>query len=191
MAIIGRKLEKIVYEEKPICGRCGAGIVGVIPRRLDGKPLCRECAFELEQMRIKSGSDVTEVEKVEVPPTREEINRRNVLIGVLALTVLFLLIRIYTIAPMLQPPKPLRQGVTATDSLTDSCIKQLWMLSRNLQEAKMPNILPICPKSSKQYIVTELEDDTIISCPAPREHGLSKLTVSLSSPIPNALAGDE
>ncbi len=191
MAIKGKKLKRVAYEEKPLCGRCGAGIVGVIPKRRDGKPLCRECAFELEQMTLQTGGGKIETEVESTPLTPEEKTRRIALISLLAFTVLILLIRIYTIAPLLQAPKPLRQGVTATDSTTDKCIEQLWRLSRNLQDGQLPNILPLCPKSFRQYIVTELTDDTIISCPAPGEHGLEKLTVSLSSPIPHALAGDE
>jgi len=190
MAIKGRKLERVVYEEKPLCGRCGAGIIGVIPKWRDEKPLCRECAFELEQMALKPGGKKVEVEDEKAPLTPEEKTRRIALVSLLAVIVLILLIRIYTIAPMLQPPKPLRQGVATTDSLTDKCIEQMWRLSKDLQEHNLPNILPICPKSSRQYIVTELTDDTIISCPDPVEHGLEKLTISLNSPIPYALAGD-
>ena len=190
MAIKGRKLERVVYEEKPLCGRCGAGIIGVIPKWRDEKPLCRECAFELEQMALKPGGKKVEILEEKAPLTPEEKNRRIALISLLAVTILILLIRIYTIIPVLQPPKPLRQGVTATDSLTDKCIEQMWRLSKDLQENKLPNILPLCPKSSRQYIVTELTDDTIISCPDPVEHGLEKLTISLNSPIPYALAGD-
>jgi hypothetical protein len=186
-----KRLERVVYEEKLVCGRCGAGIVGVIPRWREKKPLCRECSFELEQMALKPGGRMIETKEEKAPLTPEEKNRRIALISLLAVIILFLLIRIYFIAPMLQAPKPLRLGVTATDSLTDKCIEQLWGLSRNLQDGKIPNILPLCPKSSKQYIVTELEDDTIISCPTPSEHGLAQLTVSLDSPIPHALAGDE
>ena len=191
MASKDRKLERVVYEERPLCGRCGAGIVGVIPKWRDAKPLCRECSFELEQMALKPGVKRIEIEEEKAPLTPEEKARRIVFISLFTVTVLILLIRIYTIAPLLQAPKPLRQGVTATDFLTDKCIEQLWMLSRDLQEDKLPSILPLCPKSSRQYVVTELSDDTVISCPTPGEHGLAKLTVSLNSPIPHALAGDE
>lgn len=191
MAARGKKIERIIYEEKPQCGRCGAGIVGVIPRRLDGKPLCRECTFELEQMAIKSGGKVAQVEEEKAPLTPEERNRFRVLVGALSVVVLVLLFRIYTIAPLLQDPKPLRAGVAETDALTDKCINNLWKLSRDIQIGDLPNILPLCPRSSRQYIVTEMEDDTIINCPAPGEHGLAKLSVSLQSPIPNAQAGEE
>jgi hypothetical protein len=185
------KLERVVYEEKPQCGRCGAGIVGVIPKWRNEKPLCRECAFELEQMNLRPAGKMIAVDKEKTPLTSEEKNKRIALISLLGVVILILLIRIYTIAPLLQAPKPIRQGVTATDSLTDECIEQLWRLSKNLQDGKKLNLLLLCPRSSRQYIVTELTDDTIISCPTPEEHGLAKLTVSRRSPIPHALAGDE
>lgn len=186
----GNKLKKVIYEEKPQCGRCGAGIVGVIPKRRDGKPLCRECAFELEDIAYRTMRGKIGFIEEKAPPSPEELVRRKIIIGLLGFIILMLLFRIYTIAPMLQSPKPIRLGVKATDSLTDKCIEQLWVLSRNLQDDNLPRILPVCPSSSKQYIVTNLEDDTVISCPTPEEHGLTKLSVSLSLPIPNALAGD-
>lgn len=186
-----RSIDRVIYEDKPVCGRCGAGIIGVIPKRRDGKPLCRECAFELEEMRLKSGGKLGEPDEPKAVYTREEITRRNVLIGVLAVTVVFLLFRVYTLAPLLEDPKPLRAGIAETDTQTDRCINNLWRLSRDLQNRKLPNILPLCPRSSKQYVVTELEDDTVIDCPTPGEHSLARLSVSLNSPIPNARAGEE
>jgi hypothetical protein len=191
MARKDKKLERIIYEERPQCGRCGAGIVGVIPKRRDGKPLCRECSFELEQMALKAGGRRIEIEDEKAPLTPEERNRRIALLSLLSVTVLVLLFRIYSIAPMLQAPKPLRRGVTATDTFTDRCIEKLWVLSRDLQDGSLPDILPRCPRSSRQYVVTELTDDIVISCPTPEEHGLTKLTVSLRSPIPHALGAEE
>jgi len=190
MVLKGRKVERVIYEEKPHCGRCGAGIIGVIPKRWDGKPLCRECAFELEQMALKTGGKIV-MQEEKAPPTPEEIARRTTLIIILAIVVVIFLFRIYTLAPLLAPPKPLRLGVQATDGLTDKCIDNLWVLSRDLQMDKLPDILPLCPKSSKQYVVTELAGDTVISCPTPQEHGLTRLSVSLSLPIPFAVGEEE
>lgn len=190
MARKGKKVERVVYEEKPQCGRCGAGIVGVVPRWYNEKPLCRECTFELEQMVLKGGIGKAELEETITPLSPEEIARRKTLIILLVVIGVILLFRIYTIAPMFQAPKPLRLGVKFTDSLTDRCIEQLWVLSRDLQEKKLPKILPGCPSSSEPYILKELEDDTIILCPTPEQHGLAELSVSLTLPIPNAIAGD-
>jgi hypothetical protein len=184
------KTERVIYEEKPRCGRCGAGIVGVIPRRWDGKPLCRECAFELEEMAIKSRGHKVVFDDEKPAPSPEELQRRTILLCVLSVAVLILLFRIYTIAPLLSPPKPIRLGVKVTDSVTDRCIEQLWVLSRKLQDGNLPRIMPVCPLSSKEYIVRELANDTVISCPNPAGHGLESLSVSLKSPIPNAVAGD-
>lgn len=184
-------MKKIIYEEKPQCGRCGARIVGVIPKRKDGKPLCRECAFELEDIAYRTMRGKIGFVEEKAPPSPDELIRRKVILGFLGVIILVLLFRIYTIAPMMQSPKPIRLGVQATDSLTDKCIEQLWMLSRNLQDGNLPHILPVCPSSSRQYIVTRLQGDTVISCPTPEAHGLAKLSVSLSLPIPNAVAGDE
>jgi len=190
MARKDKKLQRILYEEKPQCGRCGAGIVGVIPKWRDEKPLCRECSFELEQMQIKPAGKMIKVDEVKTPLTQEERNKRIALASLLGVTILILLIRVYNIAPLLQAPKPLRQGVTATDTLTDKCIAQMWMISKDLQEGRSLNLLLLCPRSYEQYIVTELTDDTIISCPTPDEHDLAKLAVSLRSPIPHAVARD-
>ena len=186
-----KKPGRIIYEEKPQCGRCGAGIVGVIPRRWDGKPLCRECAFELEELSLKSQGKKIVFEEEKPPPTPEELQRRTLLLCILSVVVLVLLFRIYTIAPMLQPPKPIRIGVKVTDSVTDRCIEQLWILSRKLQDGELPETLPVCPLSSRQYIVNELTEDTVITCPNPAGHGLKALRVSLDSPIPNAVPGDQ
>ena len=184
-----KKPKRVVYEEKPQCGRCGAGIVGVVPRWYNDRPLCRECTFELEQMVLRGGPGKVEIEEEIAPPSPEEIARRTTLIVLLVIMALVLFYRVYSIAPMFQPPKPLRLGVKVTDSVTDKCIERLWVLSRDLQEKNLPKVLPLCLSSSEQYIVTEAEDDTIISCPTPGQHGLSELSVSLSLPIPNAVPG--
>lgn len=195
MAKKGQKLERVVYEEKPMCGRCGAGIVGVIPKKLDGKPLCRECAFELEQMALKSGGKVTSVE-IKEPLTPEEKQRRITLGIVLGVLILFMGWRIYALAPMVAPEKVLRHGTLNTDAVTDRCIEQLWALSRLLQEGKLPDTLPSCPLSGRSYLLVTTsgeEDfgdsgDTEIRCPNPEEHRLASLSVSLHQPVPRAVA---
>lgn len=195
MAKRDQKLERVVYEEKPQCGRCGAEIVGVIPKKLDGKPLCRECAFELEQMVLKSGGKVTSVETKE-PLTPEEKQRRITLGIALGVLVLFLGWRIYAIAPVVAPEKVLRHGTTKTDAVTDRCIQQLWELSRLLQDQKMPGTLPSCPLSGRPYLLvtTSAKDDfgdtgdTVIRCPNPEGHNLASLSVSLHHPVPSVMA---
>ncbi|MDF1535837.1 MAG: hypothetical protein P1S46_04955 [bacterium] len=188
MAHRGQKHERIIYEEKPLCGRCGADIVGVIPRWRNEKPLCRECTFELEQLAAKPRVRGISVEEKE-PLTPEEKQRRAVLFGVLAVALLALGLRTWYIAPLLKSPQPLRHGTFETDAGTDRCIEELWKISRQLQDKKLSSPMPLCPLSGKPYEVIEVENDTIVNCPNPGEHSLTRLGVSRKKPIPLALAG--
>jgi len=49
--------------------------------------------------------------------------------------------------------KPLNKGVVKTDALTDQCLRNLWQISKELQEGKKPNGSRICPASKKPYEV--------------------------------------
>jgi hypothetical protein len=191
MARRGQKLERVVYEEKPHCMKCGAEIVGVIPRLWDAKPMCRECAFELEQLAAKPGVRGVAVEEEKEPLTPEEKQRRAILIGVFAVMFLVLGIRVWSIAPLLKPAQPLRHGTFETDAVTDRCILKLWKISRQLQDGKLPSPMPLCPLSRKPYDVIEGENDILVTCPNPEEHGLSRLSISWKRPIPLALPGSQ
>jgi hypothetical protein len=80
--------------------------------------------------------------------------------------------------------KPLRQGTYSTDEKTDLCIKNLWRISRGLQEGKLPGNDMVCPKSGKRYKITEEMGDIIVKCPNPETHGFSEIRVSLWEPAP-------
>jgi hypothetical protein len=71
---------RTIYDEKQVCGRCSNTIIGVVSRvrETDGKPLCRDCIFELDQHARKSGGRVI-VEETTAPLTREEKIRRTIL----------------------------------------------------------------------------------------------------------------
>jgi hypothetical protein len=99
--------------------------------------------------------------------------------------------RVAAVAPHFQPAKPLRNGPSDTDKLTDQCIEQLWILSKQLQEDKIPEIFPSCPASGRSYLLVEEGEDTVIMCPSPEEHGFTRLSVSRKSPIPLVLSGGE
>lgn len=187
----GQKIERVTYEEKPQCGRCGADIVGVIPRWRNEKPLCRECSFELEQLASKPGVKNVSMDDVKEPLTPEEKHRRAIIFGVIVVAFLALGLRIYSIAPLLEPPRPLRHGTFETDTNADRCITELWKLSRQLQDGKLPSPIPLCPLSRKTYLIIEGENDIQINCPNPGEHGLKRLSVSRKRPIPLALDGGQ
>ena len=186
----GEKIERVIYEEKPHCVKCGAEIVGVIPRLWDSKPMCRECTFELELQAAKPDAGRSRVEDEKVPLTPEEKQRRVILFGALVVAFLILGLRAWSIAPLLEPPRPLRHGTFETDSITDRCIVELWKISRQLQDGKLPSPMPLCPLSRKIYVVIEGEGDILVNCPNPGEHGLKRLSISRKRPIPLALALD-
>jgi hypothetical protein len=191
MSSLGRKIERVVYEEKPHCVKCGAEIVGVIPRLWDSKPMCRECTFELEQQAAMPDVGRSRMEAGKEPLTPEEKKRRAIIFGILAVALLALGLRAVAIAPLLKPSQPLRHGTFDTDATADRCINELWKLSRQLQDRRLPSPLPLCPLTGKAYTVVEGEDDTRIECPNPGEHGLKQLIVSLKKPIPLVVAGEQ
>jgi hypothetical protein len=192
MVEIRNRTERVVYDEKPVCGRCGNTIVGVVPRvrEVDGKPLCRDCIFELDQIVRKPTGRIV-VEETRTAPTREETIQRTILWGALVAIILILVWRFMAIAPLIQPERPLRNGTYETDHLTDLCIEQLWKLSKKLQENSLPESFPLCPESGRSYLLLQEEDDIVIHCPTPGEHGLTHLSVSLRSPVPLAVSGGQ
>ena len=79
MAEIRKRTERVIYDEKPVCGRCGNTIVGVVSRtrETDGEPLCRDCIFEIDQIARKTGGRII-VEETTPPLTREEKIQRTI-----------------------------------------------------------------------------------------------------------------
>ena len=182
--------DRVIYDEKPVCGRCGNTIIGVVSRVRDGKPLCRDCIFELDQLARKPGGRII-VEEAKPSLAPEEKIQRRILWGALAVITLIFILRIAAIAPVFQPEKPLRNGPSNTDRLTDRCIEELWKLSKQLQENTLPESFPLCPASGRPYVLVQEEEDTVILCPTPEEHGFVRLSVSRNSPAPLVLSGDE
>ena len=182
--------DRVIYDEKPVCGRCGNTIIGVVSRVRDGKPLCRDCIFELDQLARKPGGRII-VEEAKPSLAPEEKIQRRILWGALAVITLIFILRIAAIAPVFQPEKPLRNGPSNTDRLTDRCIEELWKLSKQLQENTLPESFPLCPASGRPYVLVQEGEDTVILCPTPEEHGFVRLSVSRNSPAPLVLSGDE
>jgi hypothetical protein len=187
MADSPNKPERVVYDEKPVCGRCGNTIIGVVPRIRNGKPVCRDCIFELDQLARRPGVGRIPIEETTPPLTSEEKAQRAVLLGILAVLTVIFLWRAFAIAPLLKRTQPLRNGTYGTDATTDRCIEQLWKLSKSLQENRLPDNLPSCPETGRPYVLEQEGDDTVIRCPNPGEHGLEDLWVSRLSPIPTAV----
>ena len=80
--------------------------------------------------------------------------------------------------------KPLRRGTFDTDERTDECIRNLWQISRLVQEGKMPEDDLVCPASKKPYEVVKTEEDVIVRSPNPELYGFRDIRVSKKNPVP-------
>ena len=80
--------------------------------------------------------------------------------------------------------QPLRQGTYATDAQTDQCIKNLWHISKLLQEGQLHTNGIVCPVSNKPYEIRNTGEDMVVRCPNPGLHGFKKVQVSKKHPVP-------
>lgn len=158
-----------------ICKKCG--------KQLDadekGAEYCGRCMIEQAE------------EYVPETPERPSIRREKKSRAWLIVQVAIILAGIAIIA--LQTPRlisavkgerPLRQGTYATDAQADQCIKNLWHVSKLLQEGKLPGPDIVCPISKKPYEIRGIGDDVVVSCPNPELHGFKEIRVSKKHPVP-------
>ena len=83
-----------------------------------------------------------------------------------------------------KPGKPIRLGSYDTDDATDQCIKNLWQISRLLQEGKTPDASIVCPVSKIPYRVKSMDYNIIVSCPNPEKHRFTIVQVQKATKIP-------
>jgi hypothetical protein len=88
------------------------------------------------------------------------------------------------IAALSEEEKPLRHGTFDTDEQTDQCIRNLWQISKILQEGNMPGDDIICPASQKPFVVVKTKEDVIVRSPNPELYGFKDIRVSKKSPVP-------
>jgi hypothetical protein len=83
--------------------------------------------------------------------------------------------------------KPLRQGPYNTDALTDQCIRNLWQISRLIQEGKQLPDTIVCPASKKPFMVVRTKMDIIVRSPSPELYGFKDIRVSKKNPVPEII----
>jgi len=175
---------RAVYEEKKKCGRCGEIIVGVVPRKEGGKPLCRSCAY-MESKLLEE--QVTQITIDDTPPVILTPQEKAIQVGAwvaLVLSLLFLFYRVQIDYQVFKPAQPHRLGTYETNAGTDKCIEELWQISRMMQDGKLTETMPLCPVTLKSYVMVKTDENTVITCPNPGEHGIENLYVSRKSPVP-------
>jgi len=83
--------------------------------------------------------------------------------------------------------KPLRHGPYNTDAVTDQCIRNLWQISRLIQEEKLPDDTLVCPASKNPFMVIQTKMDIIVRSPNPELYGFKDIRVSKKKPVPEII----
>ena len=157
------------------CGRCGAKIYSE-------QRYCAQCSIEMAEKNI-SGPEL-EVPVADGSPERKRAIWKIVHIFIIILCLTIIAFQVKKIIGRRDSYRPIRQGSWETDKVTDACIKNLWQISRILQDGKLPGKDIVCPGSGKPYIITGTGRSTAARCPNPELHGFKDVSVDRNSPRP-------
>jgi len=163
-----------------ICENCGETFHKDEQGSGSEEQYCSRCMIKLAEEYIPEKTDLSKLKRV----TESRIVRALLWI------ILFICISVIAIqVPKLisaftKEEKPIRYGTYSTDTQADQCIKNLWRISKLLQEGKLPGKDIACPVSQKPYTVVIMEDDSIVRCPNPELHGLKEIRISKKVPRP-------
>jgi hypothetical protein len=118
--------------------------------------------------------------------------RRGRLKPAFQLALLFVALFVITIqspklAANFEGEKPVRVGTYDTDANVDQCIKDLWDISKRLQEGKLPGKDMLCPASNSPYEVIKTDSDVVVRAPNPQLYGFREIRVSKGRPIPELI----
>lgn len=161
------------------CKRCGR----LFDKDEEGadsqRSYCSRCVIELAEEGIPEEVQIIKPRQTKLSKTWEV--GRWVILG---FCVCMIALQAPTLISSFEETKPIRYGNYATDAQTDQCIKNLWHISRLLQEGKLPGKDLVCPASKKPYVVTKIKERIIVSCPNPELHGVKGIQISIESPAP-------
>lgn len=158
-----------------VCKGCGR----TLSADEQGAEYCSSCMIE------RAEEYVTEA------PARPQIKRERksrawlvVQLTIIVIGVAVMALQAPRLIAALKEGQPLRYGAYATDAQTGQCIKNLWHISRVLQDGKTPPTDMVCPVSKKPYKIRDTGEDVVVSCPNPELHGFQSIEVSKRRPIP-------
>jgi hypothetical protein len=158
-----------------LCKGCGK----LLSADEKGAEYCSKCMIERAEEYVP--------EALERPPIKRAKKSRAWLIVQLAIIlagVAIMALQTPRLISAVKGDRPLRQGTYATDTQTDQCIKNLWHVSKLLQEGKLPAKDTVCPISKKPYEIRAAGPDVWASCPNPELHGFKAMQVSKRRPVP-------
>lgn len=162
-----------------VCKGCGKPFDKDKEGADDEQLYCSRCMVERAEEHIQETEKVTKLERVK--PSKLKIAFQLV---ILLICIVIIAIQIPKLISAFEEDKPIRYGTYLTDEQTDQCIKNLWHISKLLQEGKLPGRDIVCPVSKKPYVVVEIKGDTVVRCPNPARHGFREIRVSKKSPCP-------
>ncbi|MDO8914989.1 MAG: hypothetical protein Q7W16_02760 [Coriobacteriia bacterium] len=113
---------------------------------------------------------------------------RGALVIACVVCTLIVAARIPALVESAEALPPIRTGRYTTAGHCDDCVNNLWAFGAAMQaDTTAPSSLS-CPATSAPYRTEKSSGaaSTLVSCPNPAEHGLASLSVSGSSPIPEA-----
>ncbi len=177
---------KCSHCNKPLCYECA------IPE--GGKYfVCSRCAALKAAREAVRGIDQRIEEKQgkkqeqELRKTRKRKIRVVSQSVIIAVCIAIIGIQVPNLISSFEEEKPIRYGTYSTDSRTDQCIKNLWHISKLLQEGKLPGNDILCPVSRKPYVVTETGGDVEVRTPNPHLYGFKDIRVSKKKPVPELI----
>ncbi len=161
-----------------VCKRCGA------PLGADegGAEYCSNCMIERAEQYVPEAPEP-------LPIQQERKSRTWMVLQLIILLACLAVIAIQSprVISAFKGDRPLRLGTYATDAQTDQCIRNLWHLSKLLQEGGLPDREMVCPLSTRPYLVRQRGEDTVVSCPNPQLHGVREIHVSKDHPVPEII----
>lgn len=172
--------------QKPLCDECA-------PSGKDKAVVCSRCAVLVAAQDASLGVDQRIKEKEGKKREREIRKKRKSKIWVvsqlviIAACIAIIAIQVPKLMSTFEEEKPIRYGTYSTDAQTDQCIKNLWRISKLLQEGKLPGKDIVCPASKKPYVVTETERDVVVRSPNPQLYGFKEIRVSKNRPVPELI----
>ena len=164
-------------EEKinAVCKGCGS------PLSADekGAEYCSSCTIELAEQYVPETPERPQIK-------RERKSKAWLILQLVMLLVCFVIIALQAprLIAALKENQPLRYGTYATDVQTDQCIKNLWHISKLLQEDRLHTNGMVCPVSKKPYVIRDTGEEVVVRCPNPELHGCTELQVRKRRPVP-------
>ncbi len=158
-----------------VCNGCGR----TLGADEQGAEYCNSCMIERAEEYVPEAP-----EKPQIKRERKSRVWLVVQVAIILAGVVIMVLQTPRLIAALKEGQPLRQGTYATDAQTDQCIKNLWHISKLLQEGQLHTNGMVCPVSKKPYEIRDTGADVIVSCPNPALHGLKEMQVSKKLPAP-------